>query len=112
MEEIFNWVMLGWLLNVIAFIICIIVVVVKVFRQDEVEVVKINTDIYKSKVKPLPKAQKWLSWLIPFYGALKNIIFLGYLIMNWGRDTMLVLIESDEIMEHYRIFKRGGLRAR
>lgn len=112
MEEIFNWIMLGWLLNVIAFTICVLVLVVKVFRQDEVEMFKINTEIYKSRMKHLPKAQKWLSWLVPFYGALQNIIFIGYLIINWRRDTMLVLIEGDEIMEHYRIFKRGGLRAR
>ena len=112
MEEIFNWAMLGWLLNVTTFIICIFVLVVKVFRQDDVEIFKINAEIYKSKIKPLPKAQKWLSWLVPFYGALKNIIFIGYLIINWRRDTMLVLIEANEIMEHYRIFKRGGLRAR
>ena len=112
MEEIFNWVMLGWLLNVTTFIVCIFVLVVKVFRQDDVEIFKINAEIYKSKIKPLPKAQQWLSWLVPFYGALKNIIFLGYLIINWRRDIMLVLIEVDEIMEHYRIFKRGGLHAR
>ena len=112
MEEIFNWVMLGWLLNVTTFIVCIFVLVVKVFRQDDVEIFKINAEIYKSKIKPLPKAQKWLSWLVPFYEALKNIIFIGYLIINWGRDIMLVLIEVDEIMEHYRIFKRGGLHAR
>ena len=112
MEEIFNWVMLGWLLNVTTFIVCIFVLVVKVFRQDDVEIFKINAEIYKSKIKPLPKAQKWLSWLVPFYGALKNIIFLGYLIINLRRDIMLVLIEVDEIMEHYRIFKRGGLHAR
>lgn len=112
MEEIFNWVMLGWLLNVTTFIVCIFVLVVKVFRQDDVGIFKIKDEIYKSKIKPLPKAQKWLSWLVPFYGALKNIIFLGYLIINWRRDIMLVLIEVDEIMEHYRIFKRGGLHAR
>ena len=111
MEEIFNWIMLGWLLNVTTFIICIFVLVVKVFRQDDVEIFKINAEIYKSKIKPLPEAQKWLSWLVPFYGALKNIIFIGYLIINWRRDTVLVLIEANEIMEHYRIFKRGGLRA-
>ena len=111
MEEIFNWVMLGWLLNVIAFIICIIVVVVKVFREDALYIFKVNLDIYISRMKPLPKAQKWLSWLIPFYGALQNIIFTGYLLLNWGRDTMIVLIESDEIMEYSRVFKRGGLRA-
>ena len=112
MEEIFNWVMLGWLLNVIAFIICIIVVVVKVFRQDALYIFKVNLDIYISRMKPLSKAQKWLSWLVPFYGALKNIIFIGYLIINWRRDTMLVLIKANEIMEHYRIFKRGGHHAR
>ena len=112
MEEIFNWIMLGWLLNVITFTICVIFLIVKVFRQDEVEIFKINTEVYKSRMKPLPEAQKWLSWLVPFYGALKNIIFLGYLLLNWRRDTMIVLIESDEIMEHYRIFKRGGLHAR
>ena len=112
MEEIFNWVMLGWLLNVITFTICVIVLIVKVSRQDGVEIFMINNEIYKGRMKRLPKAQKWLSWLVPFYGALKNIIFLGYLIINWRRDTMLVLIEVDEIMEHYRIFKRGGLHAR
>ena len=112
MEEIFNWVMFGWLMNVVIFIICVVVLVIKVFKQDDMEMFIINLEIYKSRMKPLPKAQKWLSWLIPFYGALKNIIFVGYLILNWRRDTMLVLIEGDEIMEHYRIFKRGGLRAR
>lgn len=111
MEEIFQGIMLGWLLNIITIIVGIFVLLVKVFRQDNVETLKINVEIYESKIKPLPKAQNWLLWLIPFYGALKSIIITGYLLLNWGRDTMIVLIESDEIMEHYRIFKRGGLRA-
>ena len=111
MEEIFNWMMLGWLLNIGMFILVVIVLSVKVLIKDDPTIFKINSEIYIQRMKPLPKAQKWLSWLIPFYGALQSIIFTGYLLLNWGRDTMIVLIESDEIMEHYRIFKRGGLRA-
>ena len=109
MEEIFNWVMLGWLLNVGIFIIVAIVLVVKVLTKDDPTIFSINSEIYIQRVKPLPKLQKWASWLIPFYGALEFIIFAGYFIKNYNRDTIIVLIEIDYILEDYRIWKRNGI---
>ena len=109
MEEIFNWVMLGWLLNVGMFIFLVLVISVKVLTKDDPTIFKINSEIYIQKVKPIYKLQKWASWLIPFYGALMSVIFAGYFIKNYNRDTIIVLIEIDYILEDYRIWKRGGI---
>ena len=109
MEEIFNWVMLGWLLNVGMFIFLVLVISVKVLTKDDPTIFKINSEIYTQRVKPMSKLQKWASWLIPFYGALMSVIFAGYFIKNYNRDTIIVLIEIDSILENYRIWKRGGI---
>ena len=109
MEEIFNWVMLGWLLNVGMFIFLVLVISVKVLTKDDLTIFKINSEIYMQRVKPMPKLQKWASWLIPFYGALMSVIFAGYFIKNYNRDTIIVLIEIDYILEDYRIWKRNGI---
>lgn len=109
MEEIFNWVMLGWLLNVGMFIFLVLVISVKVLTKDDPTIFKINSEIYIQRVKPMCKLQKWASWLIPFYGALMSVIFAGYFIKNYNRDTIIVLIEIEYILENYRIWKRGGL---
>ena len=109
MEEIFNWVMLGWLLNVGMFIFLVLVISIKVLTKDDLTIFKINTEIYIQRIKPIPKLQKWASWLIPFYGALMSVIFAGYFIRNYNRDTIIVLIEIDYILEDYRIWKRNGI---
>ena len=109
MEEIFNWVMLGWLLNVGMFILLVILISIKVLTKDDPIIFQINSEIYIQRVKPMPKLQKWASWLIPFYGALMSVIFAGYFIKNYNRDTIIVLIEIDYILEDYRIWKRNGL---
>ena len=109
MEEIFNWIMLGWLLNIGMFLLVVIVLSVKVLTKDDPTIFKIKSEIYIQRIKPMPKLQKWASWLIPFYGALMSGIFVGYFIKNYNRDTIIVLIEIDYILENYRIWKRGGL---
>ena len=109
MEEIFNWIMLGWLLNVGMFIFLVLVISVKVLTKEDLTIFKINSEIYIQRVKPMPKLQKWASWLIPFYGALMSVIFAGYFIKNYNRDTIIVLIEVDYILEDYRIWKRNGI---
>ena len=109
MEEIFNWVMLGWLLNVGMFIFLVLVISVKVLTKDDHTIFKINSEIYIQRVKPMPKLQKWASWLIPFYKALMLVIFTWYFIKNYNRDTIIVLIEIDYILEDYRIWKRNGI---
>ena len=109
MEEIFNWVMLGWLLNVGMFIFLVLVISVKVLTKEDLTIFKINSEIYMQRVKPIPKLQKWASWLVPFYGALMSVIFAGYFIKNYNRDTIIVLIEVDYILEDYRIWKRNGI---
>lgn len=109
MEEIFNWIMLGWLLNVGMFILSVILIIIKVLTKDDPIIFQINSDIYIQKVRPMSKLQKWASWLIPFYGALMSVIFAGYFIKNYNRDTIIVLIEIDYILEDYRIWKRNGI---
>ena len=109
MEEIFNWVMLGWLLNVVMFILVVVVVTVKVMVREDTTLFNINVEIFKQKVKPISKYQRWASWLVPFYGALMLVIFAGYFIKNYNRDTIIVLIEIDYILEDYRIWKRNGI---
>ena len=109
MEDIFNWIMLGWLLNVGMFILVVIILSVKVLTKDDPTIFKINSEIYIQRIKPMPKLQKWASWLLPFYGALMSVIFAGYFIRNYSRDTIIVLIEIDCILENYRIWKRGRL---
>ena len=109
MEEIFNWAMLGWLLNVVLFVVVVVLLSVKVLSKDDPTIFNINAEIYIKRCKPLSRLQKWASWLIPFYGALMSIVFLGYFIKNYNRDTIIVLIEVDSILENYRIWKRGGL---
>ena len=109
MEEIFQGIMLGWLFNIGMFILVVIVLSVKVLTKDDPTIFKINSEIYIQRIKPMPKLQKWASWLIPFYGALLSGIFVGYFIKNYNRDTIIVLIEIDYILENYRIWKRGGL---
>ena len=109
MEEIFNWVMLGWLLNIGMFILVVLVISVKVLTKDDLTIFKINSEMYIQRIKPMPKLQKWASRLIPFYGALMLIIFVRYFIKNYNRDTIIVLIEVDYILEDYRIWKRNGI---
>ena len=109
MEEIFNWIMLGWLLNVGMFILVVIILSVKVLTKDDPTIFKINYEIYTQRIKPMSKLQKWASWLIPFYKALMLVIFAGYFIKNYNRDTIIVLIEIDYILEDYRIWKRNGI---
>ena len=109
MEELFNWVMLGWLLNICFCILLFIVLCVKVFTRDDVEIFKINVEIWAKRVNNLSAWQKVLQMLIPFYGAVMSIVFLGYFIKNYNRDTIIVLIEIDYILEDYRIWKRNGL---
>ena len=109
MEEILNWIMLGWLLNVVMFVVVVLLLSVKVLSKDDPTIFKINTEIFIQRCKPISRLQKWASWLIPFYGALMWIVFLGYFIKNYNRDTIIVLIEIDSILENYRIWKRGGL---
>ena len=109
MEEIFNWVMLGWLLNMGMFIFLVLVISVKVLTKDDHTIFKINSEIDIQKIKPIYKLQKWAFWLIPFYGALMSVIFAGYFIKNYNRDTIIVLIEIDYILEDYRIWKRNGI---
>ena len=109
MEEIFNWAMLGWLFNIGMFILVVIVLSVKVLTKDDPTIFKINYEIYTQRIKPMSKLQKWAFWLIPFYGALMSAIFIGYFIKNYNRDTIIVLIEVDYILEDYRIWKRNGI---
>ena len=109
MEEIFQGIMLGWLLNIGMFILLVVILSIKVLIKDDPTIFKINSEIYIQRVKPMSKLQKWASWLIPFYGALMSVIFIGYFIKNYNRDTIIVLIEIDYILENYRIWKRGGL---
>ena len=109
MEDIFNWAMLGWLFNIGMFILVVIVLSVKVLTKDDLTIFKINSEIYIQRIKPMPKLQKWASWLIPFYGALMSVIFAGYFIKNYNRDTIIVLIDIDYILEDYRIWKRNGI---
>ena len=40
MEEIFNWVMLGWLLNVGMFILVVVILSVKVLTKDDPTIFK------------------------------------------------------------------------
>lgn len=109
MEEIFQGIMLGWLFNIGMFILVVIVLSVKVLTKDAPTILKINSEIYIQRIKPMPKLQKWASWLIPFYGALMSGIFTWYFIKNYNRDTIIVLIEIDYILENYRIWKRNGI---
>lgn len=109
MEEIFQGIILGWLLNVGMFIFLVLVISVKVLTKDDPTIFKINSEIYTQRIKPMSKLQKWASWLIPFYGALMSVIFTGYFIKNYNRDTIIVLIEVDYILEDYRIWKRNGI---
>ena len=109
MEEIFNWVMLGWLLNVGVFILVVLMLIIKISTKDDLIVLRINIDIYTHICNQVPKYQMWASWLIPFYGALMSSIFVGYFIKNYNRDTIIVLIEVDYILEDYRIWKRNGI---
>ena len=109
MEEIFNWVMLGWLLNVGMFILVVVVLTVKVMTREDSTLFKINIEIFKQKVKPISSYQRWASYLIPYYEVWQGIIFLSYFIKNYNRDTIIVLIEIDYILENYRIWKRNGL---
>lgn len=109
MEEIFNWIMLGWLLNVGMFIFLVLVISIKVIAKDDPTIFQINSEIYIQRVRPIYKLQKWASWLIPFYGALMSVIFAGYFIKNYNRDTIMVVIEIDYILEDYRIWKRNGI---
>ena len=109
MEEIFNWFMLGWLLNVGMFILVVVILSIKVLTKDDPTIFKINYEIYTQRIKPMSKLQKWASWLIPFYKALMSVIFAGYFIKNYNRDTIIVLIEIDYILEDYRIWKRNGI---
>ena len=57
MEEIFNWVMLGWLLNVGMFILLVILISIKVLTKDDPIIFQINSEIYIQRVKPMPKLQ-------------------------------------------------------
>lgn len=109
MEEIFQGIMLGWLLNIGMFILVVVVLSIKVLTKDDPTIFMINSEIYIQRVKPICKLQKWASWLIPFYGALMSIILAGYFIKNYNRDTIIVLIEIDYILENYRIWKRNGI---
>ena len=109
MEEIFNWVMLGWLWNIGMFGVAVLLLVVKVMSEDDPTIFNINAEIYIKRCKPLSRKQKWASWLIPFYGAFKSLISVIYFIKNYNRDTIIVLIELDAILENYRIWKRGGI---
>ena len=67
MEEIFNWVMLGWLLNVGMFILVVVVLTVKVMTREDTTLFNINVEIFKQKVKPISKYQRWASYLFPYY---------------------------------------------
>ena len=109
MEEIFQGIMLGWLLNIGMFILVVAVLIIKVLTKDDPTIFKINYEIYIQRIKPISKLQKWAYWLIPFYRALMSVIFIGHFIKNYNRDTIIVLIEIDYILENYRIWKRGGL---
>ena len=109
MEEIFNWVMLGWLLNVGMFILVVVVLTIKVMTREDSTLFKINVEIFKQRVKPISNYQRWASYIIPYYEVLQGIIFLSYFIKNYNRDTIIVLIEIDYILENYRIWKRGGV---
>ena len=46
MEEIFQGIMLGWLLNVGMFIFLVLVISVKVITKDDPTIFKINSEIY------------------------------------------------------------------
>lgn len=108
-EEILNWVMLGWLLNVGMFILVVVVLTVKVMTREDSTMFNINIEIFKQKVKPISSYQRWASYIIPYYEVLQGIILLSYFIKNYNRDTIIVLIEIDYILEDYRIWKRNGL---
>ena len=69
----------------------------------------INIEIFKQKIKPISNYQRWASYIIPYYEVLQGIIFLSYFIKNYNRDTIIVLIEIDYILENYRIWKRNGI---
>ena len=109
MEEIFNWAMLGWLLNVGMFILVVVVLTVKVMTREDTTLFKINVEIFKQRIKPISNYQRWASYIIPYYEVLQGIILLAYFIKNYNRDTIIVLIEIDYILVDYRIWKRNGL---
>ena len=50
MEEIFNWVMLGWLLNVGMFILVVVILSIKVLTKDDPTIFKINSEIYIQRI--------------------------------------------------------------
>jgi len=62
--------------------------------------------IFLKKDKNKRLLQKVLGWVIPYYIALLAVIWIMYIIYNFKRNIVDIVIELDYITDSYRFFKR------
>lgn len=113
LEYILNICYLGWILNFSLYVVLIVLLVIKqLFDRENIASNNLQMALYheqriflkKDKNKRL--LQKVLGWVIPYYIALLATIWITYILNNFKRNIVNIVIELDYITDSYRIFKR------
>lgn len=112
LEYILNICYFGWVLNFGLYVVLLLLLIVLSLTdlgnlESNVFKLRLNREqldlkLHKSKIL----VQRILSWVIPYYLALQCFVSISYLLINFKRNIVDVVIELDYIQEPYRIFKR------
>lgn len=113
LEYILNICYLGWILNFSLYVVLVILLVIKQLSDREniasnnLQMALYNEQrIFLIKDKNKRLLQIILGWVIPYYEALFITIWIMYILNNFKRNIVDIVIELDYIVDSYRIFKR------
>ena len=112
LEYILNICYFGWVLNFGLYILAVILIIIKSLcdidnlNTNDLKLSLYHEQVYLKKDKNKRLVQKILNWVIPYYLALFCSIYIVYLLTNFKRNIVDIVIELDYIQEPYRIFKR------
>jgi hypothetical protein len=113
LEYILNICYLGWILNFSLYVVLIVLLIIKQLSDREniasnnLQMALYNEQrIFLKKDKNKRLLQKVLGWVIPYYTALLAVIWIAYILNNFKRNIVDIVIELDYITDSYRIFKR------
>ena len=113
LEYILNICYLGWILNFSLYVVLFVVLVIKQLSDREniasnnLQMALYNEQqLFLKKDKSKRLIQKVLGWIIPYYTALLASLWIVYILNNFRRNIVDIVIELDYITDAYRIFKR------
>lgn len=114
LDYILNICYFGWILNFGLYILTVVLIIIKSYmdvdninnNNNDFQLGFYHEQVYLKKNKNKRLIQRILNWVVPYYLALFCFIYIFYLLTNFKRNIVDIVIELDYIQDSYRIFKR------